>query len=254
MIVRATASRVTAVASRIVARGRGHSIIGTLIVVGTLIACAVGWCTAAAAQAPGNYPNRPVRVIVPFAVGGPTVVNPSLYATVPYDPIKDFEPVTLAAVTPNLLSVHPSIPARTVSELVALIRANLGKYNYAAPGAGTTSHLSGELFKLSFARDLVHVPFNGSGLAVAAAVPGHTPIVFAALSPQVPQVKDGRLRALAVTSKHRSSALPDVPTLTELGLAHVSETIQGVLVPAATPKPITSFLIARSPTSSARRT
>ena len=88
----------------------------------------------------------------------------------------------------------------------------------------------------------MHVPFNGSGPAVAAAVPGHTPIVFAALSSQVPQVKAGRLRALAVTSKHRSSALPDVPTLTELGLAHVSETIQGVLVPAATPKPITSFL------------
>src|SRR5262245_55555909 len=231
MIVRVTVSQATAVASRIVARGRGPSIIGTLI------ACAVCWYTAATAQAPGNYPNRPVRVIVPFAVAGPTdimarlmaqklsertgrqfyvenvpgaggnmgmgqaasahpdgytilfvsssfVVNPSLYATVPYDPIKDFEPVTLAAVTPNLLSVHPSIPARTVSELVELIRANPGKYNYASSGAGTTSHLSGELFRLSFALDLVHVPFNGSGPAVAAAVPGHTPIVFAALSSQ----------------------------------------------------------------------
>jgi tripartite-type tricarboxylate transporter receptor subunit TctC len=141
------------------------------------------------------------------------------------------------------LSVHPSIPAKDVADLVNIVRAGSDKYNYASPGAGTSSHLSGELFKLSFKLDLAHVPFKGSGPAVASAVAGHTPIVFAALSPQVSQIKDGRLRALAVTSKKRSPALPDVPTLGELGIAdQESETMQGILVPSATPKPIVDFL------------
>jgi tripartite-type tricarboxylate transporter receptor subunit TctC len=117
------------------------------------------------------------------------IVNPSLYAKIPYDPYKDFAPVTLAAVSPNLLSVHPSIPAKTVQELIAFLKANPGKYSFASAGVGTTPHLSGELFKLSQKLDLVHVPFNGSGPAIQSALGGHTPIAFTVITPAVPQVK-----------------------------------------------------------------
>ena len=119
-----------------------------------------------------------------------------------------------------------------LKQLIGVIEAQPGKYSYASSGAGTTSHLSAELLRASFHLDLVHVPFNGTGPAIAAAVPGHTPILFAALSPQVPYIRDGKLYPLAVTSKKRSAALPDVPTLAEARLPdHDSETMNGVLVP-----------------------
>jgi tripartite-type tricarboxylate transporter receptor subunit TctC len=171
------------------------------------------------------------------------IVNPSLYAKIPYDPYKDFAPVTLAAISPNVLTVHPSIPARTVKELIAEIKANPGKYSFASAGLGTTPHLSGELFKLSQGLDLVHVPFNGSAPAIQSALAGHTPIAFTVVTPVVPQVKEGRLRALAVTTPHRSPALPDVPTLAEAGLPdQEADTMQGILVPAGTPKAIIDLL------------
>jgi tripartite-type tricarboxylate transporter receptor subunit TctC len=171
------------------------------------------------------------------------IVNPSLYAKIPYDPYKDFEPVTLAAVSPNLLTVHPSIPAKNVKELIAFLQANSGKYSFASAGVGTTPHLSGELFKLSQKLDLVHVPFNGSGPAIQSALGGHTPIAFTVITPAVPQVKEGKLRALAVTTAKRSPALPDVPTLAEAGLPdQEADTMQGILVPAGTPKPIIDLL------------
>ncbi|PWT84248.1 MAG: hypothetical protein C5B56_15900, partial [Proteobacteria bacterium] len=116
------------------------------------------------------------------------VVNPSLYAKLPYDPFKDFAPVTLAAASPNVLVVHPSLPARSVSELIAFLRANPGKYSFAHAGVGTTPHLSGELFKQSQGLDIVPVPFNGSGPAIQSALAGHTPIAFTVLTPAVPQV------------------------------------------------------------------
>jgi tripartite-type tricarboxylate transporter receptor subunit TctC len=171
------------------------------------------------------------------------IVNPSLYAKIPYDPYKDFAPVTLAAISPNVLTVHPSIPARTVKELIAEIKANPGKYSFASAGLGTTPHLSGELFKLSQGLDLVHVPFNGSAPAIQSALAGHTPIAFTVVTPVVPQVKEGKLRALAVTTPHRSPALPDVPTLAEAGLPdQEADTMQGILVPAGTPKAIIDLL------------
>jgi tripartite-type tricarboxylate transporter receptor subunit TctC len=171
------------------------------------------------------------------------IVNPSLYAKIPYDPYKDFAPVTLAAVSPNLLSIHPSIPAKDVKELIAFLKANPGKYTFASAGVGTTPHLSGELFKLSQKLDLVHVPFNGSGPAIQSALGGHTPIAFTVITPAVPQVKEGMLRALAVTTPKRSPALPDVPTLAEAGLPdQEADTMQGILVPAGTPKPIIDLL------------
>lgn len=243
-----------------------------------------------------TYPVRPVRVIVPFAPGGPTdvlarlitldlsrrlgqqffvenqagaggnlgmgagaralpdgytitvvstsyVVNPSLYAKIPYDPYKDFVPITLAAVSPNVLVVHPSIPANTVKELIAFLKAHPGKYSFAHTGVGTTPHLSGEMFKRSQDLDIVPVPFGGSGPAIQSALAGHTPIAFTVLTPAVPQVKEGKLRALAVTTSKRSPALPDIPTLAESGLSdQESDTILGVLAPAHTPQPIVTLL------------
>jgi tripartite-type tricarboxylate transporter receptor subunit TctC len=171
------------------------------------------------------------------------VVNPSLYAKVPYDASKDFIPISVVADAPNLLVVHPSVQATTVKELIALIKAHPGTYSFASAGTGTTPHLSGELFKLASNLDLVHVPFNGAGPAVQSTVGGHTLIAFTSLPPSVPLVKDGKLRALAVSSKTRSAALPDVPTMEEAGLTgQEADTFQAMLVPAGTPKAITDLL------------
>jgi tripartite-type tricarboxylate transporter receptor subunit TctC len=171
------------------------------------------------------------------------VVNPSLYAKVPYDPIKDFTPVTLAAASPNVFTVHPSVPAKTITELADLIKANPGKYSYAHASTGSTPHLSGELFKLHFKLDLVTVPFNGAGPAIQSTIAGHTPIVVTALPPAIANVKEGKLRALAVTSGKRSQGLPDVPTMAEAGIAgQEAETLTGFVVPARTPKAIVDLL------------
>jgi tripartite-type tricarboxylate transporter receptor subunit TctC len=166
------------------------------------------------------------------------MINATLYPKLPYDPIKDFDPITIAATTPNVLMVNPSVPARTVAELVALIRA--GRYNnYAMGGIGTPSHLSAELFRLALKLDLVAIPFNGGGPAVASVIGGHTPVSFSALAPAAAPIKEGLLRALAVTSKARSSVLPDVPTLSEAGFPDLeNDTPQGILAPAGTPRPI----------------
>jgi tripartite-type tricarboxylate transporter receptor subunit TctC len=260
-----------------------HRIVRGLAICATLAAV-----TAVNAQ-DANYPNRPVRIIVPFAAGGPPdvisrlvaqklserwgqqvyvenhpgaggntgtataaraapdgytlymmstgfMVNPSLYAKVPYDPIKDFAPVTLAAVSPNILFVHPSVPARSVKELIDLIKNSPGKYSYAQPSTGSTPHLSGELLKLQYGLDLVTVPFNGASLAVNSTIAGHTPIAFTALPPAIANIKEGNLRGLAVTATKRSAALPDVPTMAEAGVPdQEAETINGLLVPAGTP-------------------
>jgi tripartite-type tricarboxylate transporter receptor subunit TctC len=171
------------------------------------------------------------------------VVNPTLFDKVPYDPHKDFDPVTLAVSSTTVLSVNPSVPAKTVKELVDLIRSGTGKYSYATGGAGSPTHLAGEQFRLSLGLDLVHVPFNGGGPAIAAVVAGHTPIGFNALTPAVPQIKDGRLRALAITSKTRSQSMPDVPTMTEAGYPDIQgDTWVGLVVPAGTPKDIIALL------------
>jgi tripartite-type tricarboxylate transporter receptor subunit TctC len=171
------------------------------------------------------------------------VVNPSLHAKIPYDPNRDLVPITIAAVSPNLLVINPSVPARTVQELVDYIRKNPGQASFASAGIGTTPHLSGEMFRLSLGLDMVHVPFGGAGPALQSALAGHTPIAFTALPPAVPLVIAGELRALAVTSAKRSPALPDVPTMAEAGLHDQEvETILPILVPAATPKPIIDLL------------
>ena len=261
-----------------------------------LASCAVLLSAAAApAQGPA-YPDRPVKVVVPFAAGGPTDVvarlitqklsekfgqqfyienmagaggnlgmgavarapadgytilfasssynvNVSLYAKAPYDPDKDFTPVTKAGGSPNGLFVNPSIPAQSVKELVDLLKANPGKYTFASPGVGTTPHLSSELFKLTFGLDFGLAPFPGGGPSIQSVVAGHTPICIQAIPPATPLVKAGKLRALGITAKTRSPALPDVPTFDEAGIKNQeAETMQGVLVPAGTPKPIVDLL------------
>jgi tripartite-type tricarboxylate transporter receptor subunit TctC len=171
------------------------------------------------------------------------VVNPAMYETVPYDPYKDFDPVTIAVTSPTVLTVHPSLPVQDVKGFVALIKSGSTKYSFASPGTGTPPHLIGEHFRLSLGLDLVHVPFNSAGLAITSTLAGHTPIAFTSLPPAVPQIKEGKLRALAVTSKTRSQALPDVPSMAEAGYPDIEG--QGwfaFIVPAGTPKDITALL------------
>src|SRR3954467_11104953 len=140
------------------------------------------------------------------------MVNPSLYAKVPYDPIKDFVPVSLVAASPNVVVVNPQVPAKTLAELVELIRKNPGKYSYAGPGVGSTPQLGGELFRLTYKLDLVHVPFTGAAPAVQATMGGHTPRPCAALPSSLSAIQAGQVRAIAVAATRRAPQIPDVPT------------------------------------------
>jgi tripartite-type tricarboxylate transporter receptor subunit TctC len=261
-----------------------------------MVAALVALVLSAASSFAQGYPNKPVRVVVGFAAGGPTdviarivaqklsenlgqqfyveniggagsntasgqvakaapdgytvmvistgfMVNVSLYAKVPYDPVKDFDAVTLVAQSPNVVVVNPSVPAKTIPELVQLIKDNPGKYSFAGPGVGSTPHLSGELFKLAFKLDLVHVPFTGAGPAIQATIGGHTPIAFTAMPPAIAAVKDGKLRALGVAATARVAALPDLPTFAEQGVKdQEADTLTGIVVPADTPKAVIDLL------------
>lgn len=178
-----------------------------------------------------------------LVTGGNLNNNPFLYSHVPYDALKSFDAVTLAGATPVVLAVNPSVPAHSVKELVALIRATPNKYSFASPGTGTPPQLVGSLFKQALNLDLVHVPFDGGGVAVEATVGGHTPISFGALAPALPLIKSGQLRALAVTGKERAPSLPDVPTMAEAGFPEVvGSTWTAVVAPAGTPKDIIAKL------------
>ena len=178
-----------------------------------------------------------------MAISTGFVVNPSLYAKVPYDPVKDFAPVTLVAASPNIVVVNPQVPAKTLPELVQLVRDNPGKYSFAGPGIGSTPHLGGELFRLAYKLDLVHVPFTGAGPVIQATVGGHTPIAFTALPPALSAVQSGQLRALGVASTERAAGMPDVPTFAEQGVKDQdADTLTGIVAPAGTPKEIVDLL------------
>jgi tripartite-type tricarboxylate transporter receptor subunit TctC len=257
----------------------------------TLAFAALLLVSAAAAQTP-DYPNRPVKLVAPFAPGGPVdvvarvlapklserfgqqfyvenhpggsgnigtalvakappdgytvlvisstlVVNPSLFAKLGFDTTTDLAPVSLVGVSPQILLVHPSVPATSVKELVAWVKATPGKHSYAHAGTGTPGYLAGEMLKQAFGLDLVAVSFNGGGPAITATIGGHTPILYTSISTAAGHIKQGSVRALAVTGAHRSPALPDVPTLAEAGARdQESDIILGLLVPGGTPQAV----------------
>ena len=160
-------------------------------------------------------------------------ILPSLVQKLPYDPVKDFAPVSLVAIGPNLLVVHPSLPVKTVKDLIALAKARPGQLHFASPGAGSVQHLAGELFKLNAKVDMLHVPYKGSGQSIVDLVAGHVHLDFDSVPPVLPHVKSGRLRAIAVTSEKRYGLLPEIPTVSESGLPGFDmSTWWGLLMPS----------------------
>ena len=250
---------------------------------------------ASAQDAARDYPNRPIRFIVPYPPAGGTdivartlneplaavlgqpiivdnrggaagnlgtdvaaksapdgytmlftlsshTINPKLYDKLPFDVEKDFVPVSLAAVIPQILVANPSVPVNNVKELIALARAQPGKLNYASVGTGSPAHIAGELLKLKTGIDMVHVPYKGGGPAIADTLGGQVQLAFVSLPAALQYVKAGRLRALAVTSDKRSIAAPDIPTITESGVDCVVNSWYGALAPAKTPPAIVARL------------
>jgi tripartite-type tricarboxylate transporter receptor subunit TctC len=184
--------------------------------------------TALAAKAPPDG----YTVLV---ISSTLVVNPSLFAKLGFDTTTDLAPVSLVGVSPQVLLVHPSVPAPSVKELIAWAKASPGQHSYAHAGLGTPGYLAGEMFKQAFGLDLVAVSFNGGGPAITSTIGGHTPILYTSISTAAAHIKQGTVRALAVTAARRSPALPDVPTLAEAGAPEQeSEIILGVLVPGGT--------------------
>ena len=245
-----------------------------------------------AAFAADTYPDHKIRLIVPFAAGGPTdvigrlvaerlsdalgqqvyvenlpgaggnlgvetakraapdgytivavstgfIINPSMYTTIGYDPLKDFAPISLVAASPNVVVVHPSVAAKDLRELIALIKAKPNTMSYAQPSTGSTPHLAAEQMKQMFGLDMVMVPFNGAPLAINSALGNHTPVAFTALPPAIGAIKDGSLRGIAILAKQRIAALPDLPTNVEQGVPGLkSDTLTGIVAPAGTPPSI----------------
>jgi tripartite-type tricarboxylate transporter receptor subunit TctC len=243
-----------------------------------------------------SYPSKPVRLVAPFAPGGPVdvvarllapklsdglgqqfyvenhpgasgnigtalvakapadghtilvisstlVVNPSLFDKLGFDTEKDLAPVSLVGVSPQILLVHPSVPATNLKELIAWVKTGPGQHSYAHAGLGTPGYLAGEMLKQAFGLDLVAVSFNGGGPAITSTIGGHTPVLFTSISTAAGHVKQGTVRALAVTGAQRSPALPDVPTLAESGAPdQESDIIAGLLVPGGTPPEIVDRL------------
>jgi tripartite-type tricarboxylate transporter receptor subunit TctC len=179
-----------------------------------------------------------------LVISSSLVVNPSLYAKVPYDVYTDLAPVTLAAVSPVVLVAHPSLPVGSIKELVDHLKIQGNKSSIGSTGAGTTSHLASETFKRAVGLDLVHVPFNGAGPAFNAVLAGHVPLAFLSPPTVAPHIQQGSLRGLAVTSDRRSVTLPDVPTMAEAGVPgdQVADVMLGVLVPGRTPREIVDRL------------
>jgi tripartite-type tricarboxylate transporter receptor subunit TctC len=166
-------------------------------------------------------------------------VLPSLVAKLPYDPVRDFAPISLAAIAPNLLVVHPSLPVRNVKELVALARSRPGELQFSSVGSGSVQHIAGEMFKLQAKVNMLHVPYKGSGQSIIDLVAGQIHMDFGAIPPVLSHVKSGRLRSIAVTSEKRFSLLPDIPTIAESGLPGFDmSTWWGLVAPAGVPKEV----------------
>ena len=173
----------------------------------------------------------------------PNAINVSLFKKLPFDPVKDFAPVSLVAVTPNILVVHPSLAVKTVKDLITLAKAKPGALNFPSAGTGSSSHLAGEMLKSMAGIDMVHVPYKGGGPALIALLSGQVQLMFATLPAAMPHVKSGKVRPVAVTTSHRSQALPELPTIAESGVpGYEAATWYGLLAPAGTPKAIISAL------------
>jgi tripartite-type tricarboxylate transporter receptor subunit TctC len=173
----------------------------------------------------------------------PNAINVSLFKSLPYDPVKDFAPVSLVAATPNVLVVHPALPVNTVKELIALARAKPGALNFPSAGIGSSSHLAGELLKSLAKIDMVHVPYKGGGPALTDLLAGQMQLMFATMPAAMPHVKAGKLRAVAVTTAKRSQTLRELPTVAEEGVAgYEASTWYGLLAPAGTPQPVVERL------------
>ncbi len=255
-----------------------------------LLVVASTLAVAGNALAQGAYPDRPVRIIVPFPAGGPAdalarivgdklaqslgkpfvvdnkagasgnigmeqgaraapdgytltlapvgnlTVSPALYSKLPYDPAKDFAPITVLAAVPNVLIVHPSVPAKTLAELIALAKAKPGTLNYASPSNGSIPHLAGELFKRAAGVDIVHIPFNGVAPATNAVLSGDVQMFFAQSSSALPQWRAGKVVALGVATRKRIASAPELPTIAEQGFPDFDATSWYALVaPAGTP-------------------
>jgi tripartite-type tricarboxylate transporter receptor subunit TctC len=261
-------------------------------------AIALGFAAALAAglaHAQADWPNKPIRMIVPYPPGGGTdvvarivneklaaelgqpividnrggaggsvgteiaskaapdgytilltlsshTINPKLFPKLGYDVERDFIPVSLAASIPQILVANPSVPASNMQELLAWIKANPGKVNYASVGIGSPAHIAGELFKLRTGVQMTHVPYKGGGPAITDTIAGQVPLAIVSMPAALQFVKAGRLKALAVASAKRSASAPDVPTIAEGGLDVVVESWYGVLVPAKTPAPVVAKL------------
>jgi tripartite-type tricarboxylate transporter receptor subunit TctC len=174
---------------------------------------------------------------------GPLAINPSLYVKLPYDAVRDFAPVSIATVMPFLLVTHPSLPVRSVKDLVALAKTKPGELNYGSPGNGSTTHLANELLKSMTGMQIVHVPYKGVAPAATDLISGQLQMMSGDLSTLLPHVRSGRMRAIAVTASRRSNLLPDMPTVAESGVAgYEAVGWFGVLVPAGTPQPIVDRL------------
>ncbi len=258
-----------------------------------LAAAIAGVCFSTAAHAADPYPNKPIRLIVPFAAGGTTDIvarvvadglgrelgqpvivenrgggggsigadalarsapdgytlgvatvstmatNPATNPKNPYNPLTDFAPITNMVNVPNVLTVNPAVPAKSLAEFIALLKANPGKYSYASSGAGGIGHLDGELFKSLTKTDMVHVPYRGSGPALNDVIAGQVNAQFDNLPSSMPHIQAGKLRALAVAAPKRLPTLPDVPTFAEGGLPEMDNMAwYGLVAPAGTPQAV----------------
>jgi len=175
--------------------------------------------------------------------GANFVTTPSLFSKVTYDPIREFDPVSLIALAPNVLVVHPSLPVKSVRELIAFAKAKPGQVGFAGSGSGSTPHLAAELFKTMTRTDMLHVPYRGTGPAITALLSGEVSVMFMPAIAASPHIQSGRLRALAVTSTQRLSAMPELPTIAESGLkGYQSSQWYGLLAPAGTPVGILNLL------------
>ncbi len=173
-------------------------------------------------------------------------VNPSLFRKLPYDPVRDLQPVTLLADTPFMLVVHPSLPVRSVGDLVKLARSRPGQLNYGSSGNGSSIHLASELFKMAARIDMGHIPYKGSGPAFADLIGGHIQVLFSSSVSSLPHVNSGKVRGLGLTSARRVPALPDVPAIAETYPGFEASSWFGMMVPAGTPEPVVERLLRES--------